>query len=179
MRTRSGLSELTGREIEHLRTLCKEKAESTGMTDHKEILRAVMRDMTPRKTGAEFRRPPRTLKHRLAAIEDVLPDVGVEARKHRRHRQALERGVRRRASQAGATIEPVNRDRVIERDNSTCHICGLMCKPQEIHLDHVIPLARGGAHSEDNLKVACSTCNRRKGTLLLAELPVRVRTADG
>ena len=33
-------------------------------------------------------------------------------------------------------------------------------------VDHVVPLARGGAHSVDNLVAACGTCNARKGTML-------------
>lgn len=31
------------------------------------------------------------------------------------------------------------------------------------HIDHVIPLARGGADSEENLQLLCRPCNLRKG----------------
>lgn len=33
-----------------------------------------------------------------------------------------------------------------------------------IHWDHVVPLARGGAHSERNLVPCCAGCNLQKGT---------------
>lgn len=43
-------------------------------------------------------------------------------------------------------------------------------KKSERHLDHVIPLSRGGAHSEDNIRVTHARCNLKKGTKLVEEL---------
>lgn len=34
------------------------------------------------------------------------------------------------------------------------------------HVDHIIPLARGGAHALGNLCVSCESCNRSKGARL-------------
>ena len=71
---------------------------------------------------------------------------------------------RRRARLKGApVIERINRNRIIERDQSICHICGQKVEKADLTLDHVIPLARGGNHTEDNLKVAHRSCNSRKG----------------
>jgi 5-methylcytosine-specific restriction endonuclease McrA len=53
---------------------------------------------------------------------------------------------------------------IIERDGGRCHLCKKVCKPDEIHLDHLVPLARGGAHHESNLRVACAACNLSKNT---------------
>jgi 5-methylcytosine-specific restriction endonuclease McrA len=36
----------------------------------------------------------------------------------------------------------------------------------ECHVDHVVPLARGGTHTRDNLATACPSCNISKGTKL-------------
>jgi len=74
-----------------------------------------------------------------------------------------------RARRRHARIEQVNRRKIIERDNSTCYMCGRKLGYLEIVLDHVIPIARGGSHSEDNMKVACAPCNSRKGDKLPAE----------
>lgn len=75
-----------------------------------------------------------------------------------------DRSSRRRARKANATIETFTRHEIIERDHRTCHICGRTdLADTEIHLDHVIPLAKGGDHSRANVKVACATCNIRKG----------------
>lgn len=41
--------------------------------------------------------------------------------------------------------------------------------PRALHWDHVIPLARGGAHSKDNLVPACRSCNESKHTRLVEE----------
>ena len=38
------------------------------------------------------------------------------------------------------------------------------------HVDHVIPLSRGGMHTASNLAISCSRCNLSKGTKLLEEL---------
>ena len=46
-----------------------------------------------------------------------------------------------------------------------CVYCG---SPAE-HLDHVIPIARGGKHSIGNLAPACAFCNMSKGAKLVSE----------
>jgi 5-methylcytosine-specific restriction endonuclease McrA len=80
-----------------------------------------------------------------------------------RDRQAV-----RYARKKGAPIvEKISRQAIIERDNSTCYLCHRHLKPTEITLDHVIPLVRGGTHTADNLRVACRSCNCRKGAKLL------------
>jgi 5-methylcytosine-specific restriction endonuclease McrA len=47
-----------------------------------------------------------------------------------------------------------------------CHICGTWLHGSDCHVDHVIPLARGGNHTRDNLATACPTCNLRKSSRL-------------
>ena len=65
-----------------------------------------------------------------------------------------------------ASAEPVDYDAILRRDLGYCHICGKPVHPDELHFDHVIPLARGGAHSTENISVAHAICNLRKGTSL-------------
>lgn len=36
-------------------------------------------------------------------------------------------------------------------------------------VDHIMPLARGGSHTLDNLTITCQPCNRAKGDLTRAE----------
>ncbi len=52
---------------------------------------------------------------------------------------------------------------VIERDGLRCHLCGGDVPRSDIHVDHVVPLARGGRSTLDNLSVAHSRCNLVKG----------------
>jgi hypothetical protein len=49
----------------------------------------------------------------------------------------------------------------------TCAYCGDSCAAPEV--EHVIPLARGGADCVTNLAPACKPCNREKGTMTGSE----------
>jgi 5-methylcytosine-specific restriction endonuclease McrA len=76
---------------------------------------------------------------------------------------------RRRAAQEGA---PVSRDPAIldfyqfanTATSAPCVYCGLDPGPGLREVDHAIPISRGGAHSMDNLAIACKTCNKEKGS---------------
>lgn len=46
-----------------------------------------------------------------------------------------------------------------------CVYCATHLDHRTATLDHVVPLARGGAHDPGNLVVACAPCNRLKGEL--------------
>lgn len=60
-------------------------------------------------------------------------------------------------------IEKVDRFVVFDRDLGICHICGGAAQRDDFHLDHVVPLARGGDHTYANIKVSHPDCNVRKG----------------
>ena len=74
--------------------------------------------------------------------------------------KSRENGRRRRALQNGAIIGPVDEAAIFERDK-VCIYCG---SGEDLTLDHLTPLARGGPHRQDNLAVACRSCNSSKGT---------------
>ena len=50
---------------------------------------------------------------------------------------------------------------VFARDGETCRYCATKDGP--FHLDHVVPVYLGGAHTLNNLVVACGPCNMAKG----------------
>jgi len=70
----------------------------------------------------------------------------------------------RRARKADAFIEAIDRQTVFSRDGGLCGICQQGVEPANWHLDHVIPLSKGGQHSYDNVQVSHPVCNMRKGT---------------
>lgn len=43
-----------------------------------------------------------------------------------------------------------------------CHYCGQKFKPTELTMDHLVPLARGGQSTKNNLVPACKECNAKK-----------------
>jgi 5-methylcytosine-specific restriction protein A len=58
-----------------------------------------------------------------------------------------------------------------------CAHCGLKFRPEELTMDHLVPLARGGESVKANLVPSCSGCNAQKKLhtpvdLLLAQLEV-------
>ena len=55
--------------------------------------------------------------------------------------------------------------RIKKRDKYTCQMCGKHM-PDEVglHIDHIIPIKRGGKSIEDNLQVLCDKCNLRKSS---------------
>jgi len=52
-----------------------------------------------------------------------------------------------------------------QRANNLCEYCHAAESWQYVRftIDHVLPLAQGGAHTPDNMALACFHCNRRKG----------------
>lgn len=68
----------------------------------------------------------------------------------------------RRARERAASVERVYRAKVWQRDGGICGLCGEAADPADWHLDHVVPIARGGEHSYANVQVAHPGCNRKK-----------------
>ncbi|MBW2521824.1 MAG: HNH endonuclease [Deltaproteobacteria bacterium] len=50
-----------------------------------------------------------------------------------------------------------------------CYYCGTVYEQKDLTMDHIIPLARGGRSTKDNLVPCCKDCNSRKKTLLPIE----------
>ena len=55
------------------------------------------------------------------------------------------------------------REQIAFRDGYTCQICGkYMPDGVGLHIDHIIPVSKGGKSVPSNLRVLCSKCNGRK-----------------
>lgn len=55
---------------------------------------------------------------------------------------------------------------VFLRDRFRCQYCGAPHPTHDLTFDHVIPRAKGGLTTWDNVVTACSACNVRKGSQL-------------
>lgn len=90
-------------------------------------------------------------------------------RPYRLKAKALRRSRKRHAH--AERIDPIV---VFERDGWKCQNCGCDAPkrlrgsydPNAPELDHRTPLARGGAHTMDNVQLLCRTCNGLKGDML-------------
>lgn len=75
----------------------------------------------------------------------------------------------RKARKRGADAERIYRSVVWERDGGTCRLCGIPADPGQWHLEHLVPLSRGGPHTYANVAVSHPACNLAKSTRTLAE----------
>lgn len=54
-----------------------------------------------------------------------------------------------------------------------CQICGRKLTRDTVTIDHIVPLARHGRNNIENLQPLCRSCNSRKGTRSMKNLPER------
>ena len=62
------------------------------------------------------------------------------------------------------------RERIKQRDDYCCKICGLSANQEKnllLEIDHIMPLSKGGLTCESNLQTLCWKCNRAKGAKVL------------
>lgn len=64
---------------------------------------------------------------------------------------------------ADGRIESVNRRYIWKRDGGICGLCAQPVPFREMHLDHHVPLAKGGAHTASNVQPTHPYCNLSKG----------------
>jgi 5-methylcytosine-specific restriction endonuclease McrA len=63
---------------------------------------------------------------------------------------------------------------ILRRANGLCCYCQ---KPSDrLEIEHIVPIARGGTSDPENLTAACRTCNASKGSKLLNEWAIPVKS---
>jgi len=50
-----------------------------------------------------------------------------------------------------------------------CYYCGEKFSPEELTMDHIVPLIRGGKTTKGNVVPACKECNNKKKYMLPIE----------
>ena len=107
-----------------------------------------------------------------AANAEKLSETGRErsAAWRRDHpEQKREHCRRHRARKRAAVVEHFTDAEIFERDGWMCQACGEpvdpttpRTEPLGAHIDHVIPLAHGGAHARYNVELLHAKCNLAK-----------------
>ena len=95
-----------------------------------------------------------SIKARKRTYQLARPDVHRSVSRNRRARQLMAPG-----RHTATDIKLIN-----ERQEYRCVYCGVDTS-HDYHVDHIVPLARGGSNWPDNLQITCPPCNRKKHTL--------------
>ena len=70
-----------------------------------------------------------------------------------------------------------SRHNIYARDDNTCQYCRKQLPRTELNLDHVIPRARGGRTTWENVVCCCVPCNLKKGCRLPHECGMQLLKA--
>lgn len=54
-----------------------------------------------------------------------------------------------------------------------CYHCGKNFLPQDLSMDHLVPLVRGGKTGKNNIVASCKKCNSEKSFKTLVELKLK------
>lgn len=95
-----------------------------------------------------------------------IVELGRAWRKENPIRAAAQwRNRRARKRNAGGLHNHTDIQKQYDAQKGKCYYCGVKVG-DTYHVDHVIPLARGGSNGPENLVIACPRCNTSKGAKL-------------
>lgn len=117
-----------------------------------------------------------------------------ECAKARKNRLAKERKDKR-LNDTNIVDKDISLKTLYKRDKGICYICGGKCDFKDHirdgrnftsganypSIDHIIPIARGGKHSWDNVRLAHHLCNAKKSDILPSEFfdyPIEVNVNE-
>jgi 5-methylcytosine-specific restriction endonuclease McrA len=93
--------------------------------------------------------------------EDGREAAGLRAWRRENPDKVREFKQRRSSKKDGAKLPRGTVTAIRKAQGNKCAICRTSLKPGS-HLDHVVPLARGGKHEGRNLQLLCPPCNLAK-----------------
>lgn len=113
---------------------------------------------------------------KIAEYRQSNKDKITEQRRHyrqtKRGREAYYKGkMKRRSYKHKVLFTSHQRKEILDRDSWTCQCCGIKVHdrntgdwntPDKAHIDHIIPISKGGNSEPKNLRVLCRTCNLSK-----------------
>lgn len=137
-----------------------------------------------REAEAEREREERNKPHRCPVCGELTTRRKYCSDRCRLKANNSRKEIRRRNKIKTAMVDSdITVDALFKRDKGICYICGCKCDWKDFteeddvfiagnlypSIDHVIPLARGGLHSWDNVKLAHRLCNSKKSDGILQQ----------
>ena len=89
-----------------------------------------------------------------------LPHVKEKSRLDSLNRQYL------KLTTGDGSVNIENTRKLIKEQDNKCYMCGCELewdKKRAVHLDHILPISKGGKHVISNVAYACRECNLSKG----------------
>lgn len=118
------------------------------------------RKRNPEKTAAQKKKYSESHRDKMCAT------VKRWSRRNLVKRAATQanREARKRASVIGNDEKAIRGIYLLARTarRLACYICSRITRRGERHVEHVVPLSKGGCHTSGNLAIACVDCNLSK-----------------
>lgn len=164
--------ECLAREEEHRNTLQRLEREAERIERMMASVRAGI-EKAKRRAAAEDAKIHRCPICGKPTIERCCSSACQKTYANRTHEQ------NRRARIRDALVDrDITLHELFRRERGVCYLCGCLCDWSDVEaaedgtliagdsypsIEHVVPLARGGLHSWDNVRLACRRCNTIKG----------------
>ena len=145
------------------------------------------RERNPDKVKAQNERRDPEYRRAWWAANGKEKKYYVKWREKNRHKSRVMSSNRRKTVREGKISFDII-DLLLERQDYECayslHWCKVDFLFDRFEVDHIMPLALGGKHENDNIQLLCLECNRRKAakhpdTFVLQELERRVKLRRG
>lgn len=89
----------------------------------------------------------------IAGVKDWIKRNPERRKVYRNNRRAAE-----------GRVSKTEVDHIRAAQKAKCAICRVGLSKAGEHIDHIVPLSRGGANISANIQLLCPTCNYRKGS---------------
>lgn len=113
--------------------------------------------------------PDKVKKHKSESQKRNRPSANKRSKKwndtHPEQRRAATMRRIARKHDAPGTYGADDIKRMFDEQEGQCAYCGIrifLDIPFDVHVDHIIPLSKGGTNYPDNLCLACQSCNQSK-----------------
>lgn len=117
-----------------------------------------------RVQASEKERDRRIQRRYYVAHKDTLnAQERLRAKTPARAAQKRKAVFNRRARKIASFVEKIDPLRVYEMHGGACGICKEFVPEDSFHVDHVVPLSKGGLHGYTNVVPAHAHCNLVKG----------------
>lgn len=108
----------------------------------------------------------KTNAYRQTHIDQAREYARQYRREHLEAGRAIQARRRARKIASGGSFTVADIELQLKTQKRLCWYCGVKLVGKDYHIDHRVPLSRGGSNAPENLCIACPTCNLSKNDKL-------------